>query len=661
LWRSRFHGDPGAVGKTLRVNRHELTVVGVAPPAFRGTMPGLAFDVWVPVTMGPEIGMLDASAFRYRGYHALYALARLKAGVATEQAQAEALTFSRNLEAMFPDTNRGVTATILPPWKFHSGAPELLLGPLRILMAISLLVLLIVCANVANLLLARTIARGKELAIRLSLGARPWRLTRQLMTEVLLLASAGAVIGLPLAFWMGSMLPSLVPKIGAPLAAGFQLNARVLLFTVVSCVAAALVAGAAPSLVWLRTDVNEALKEGGRSGTRGAHSHRTRGLLVISEVALATVALVGAGLFLRSFQNARAIYPGFNRSNVVLARFYLSGTGFSTLDVHQFCRRLATRLRSLPGITAVSYADCSPLGSSAGPYHGVEIEGYVPSQGESLEINRYLVAPDYFNLLRIPLLEGRDFRESDDWNTPPVVIVNQSFAQRYFNGANPVGRKVKCWGKWATVIGLSRDSKYFNVSEAPRPHFFAPFRQHAGNDIQLFFFIKAAGDPSAVMSGLRREVAAVDPNAGAFDVMPLVAWTEVTMLPQKVAASMLVAMGLISLVLAAVGLYSVMAYAVNQRTQEIGIRMALGAQRRDVLADVLGRAMILTGTGLLVGMVAAFAVTRLVSSMLVNVSAADPVTFGGAAIFLSTIATLASYLPARRATKVDPMIALRAE
>jgi len=443
LWRSRFHGDPGAVGKTLRVNRHGLTVVGVAPPEFRGTMPGLFFDIWVPVTMGPELGMLDASAFRDRGYRALYAVARLKPDVAIEQARAEALTFSRNLEAMSPDTNRGVTATILPPWEFHSAAPDLLLGPLRILMAISMLVLLIVCANVANLLLARTIARRKELAIRLSLGARPWRLTRQLMTEVLLLASAGALIGLPLAFWMGGMLPSLVPKIGAPVAAGFQLNGRVLAFTILTCVVATLVAGAAPSLFWLRTDVNEALKEGGRSGTHGAHSHRTRGLLVISEVALATVALIGAGLFMRSFENARAIYPGFDRSNVVMARFYLGGTGFSTLDVHRFCRRLATRLRSAPGITNVSYADYAPLGSSAGPYDDVEIEGYVPSKGEALQINDYLVSPDYFNLMRIPLLEGRDFRESDDWNTPPVVIVNQTFSQRYFNGANPVGRKVK--------------------------------------------------------------------------------------------------------------------------------------------------------------------------------------------------------------------------
>ncbi|MBZ5592886.1 MAG: ABC transporter permease [Acidobacteriia bacterium] len=661
LWRSRFHADPHAVGKTLRVNRHELMVVGVAPPEFRGTMPGLFFDIWVPVTMGKELGMLDASAFRYRGHRCLYALVRLKPGIAIEQARAEALMFSRNLEVMSPDTNRGVTATILPPWEFHSAAPELLLGPLRILMAISMLVLLIVCANVANLLLARTIARRKELAIRLSLGARPWRLTRQLMTEVLALASAGALIGLPLAFWMGGMLPSLVPKIGAPIAAGFQLNARVLAFTVLTCVIATLVAGAAPSLFWFRTDVNEALKEGGRSGTHGAHSHRTRGLLVISELALATVALIGAGLFVRSFQNAKAIYPGFNRSNVVMARFYLGGTGFSTLDVHQFCRRLAKRLRSAPGITNVSYADYAPLGSSAGPYDDVEIEGYVPSKGEALQINDYLVSPDYFNLMRIPLLEGRDFRESDDWNTPPVVIVNQTFAQRYFNGANPVGRKVKCLGKWATVIGLARDSKYFNVAEAPRPHFFAPFQQHAGNDIQLYFFIKVAANPTQVIAGLRREVAAIDPSAGAFDAMPLVEWTEVTMLPQKVAASMLIAMGLISLVLAAVGLYSVMAYAVSQRTQEIGIRMALGAQRSDVLGDVLRRGMLLTGSGLLAGMVAAFAVTRLVSSMLINVSAADPVTFGGAALFLAAIALLASYLPARRATKVDPMIALRAE
>ncbi|MCI0540448.1 MAG: ABC transporter permease [Verrucomicrobiales bacterium] len=661
LWRRRFHADPLTVGKILRVNQRELTIVGVASPEFRGTMPGLIFDIWVPVTMGKELGMLSDAAFQNRGNRPLYAVARLRSGVAITQARTEAATFSSSLETMFPDSNRGVSATILPVWEFHSAAPELLLKPLRILMAISVLVLLIVCANVANLLLARSVARRKELSIRMALGANGKRLGRQLLTETLLLASAGTLVGLLLAFWMADLLPALVPRINVPIALGFQLSARVLAFTVLACVAATLISGVAPALLWLRSDVNEALKEGGRSGNQGKHSHKTRGVLVIAEVALATVGLIGAGLFVKSFRNARKIDPGFDRSNVVLARFHLAGTGFSTAEVQQFCLRLRDRLRSNPGVASVSYANQAPLGASAGPYTGVDVEGYVPALGESRSVNYYLVAPGYFGALRLPLLEGRDFKESDDGNSMPVVIVNESFARRYFPETNPLGRRVRCFGKWATVVGLAEDSKYFNIAEAPRPHFFAPFRQQARVGQQLFFFIKVDGPPNLVAAALRREVAAVDPKAAAFDVMPLVEWTEVTLLPQKVAANLLAALGLIALILAAVGLYSVMAYAVSQRTREIGIRMALGAQPRSVLGDVLRRGMTLTAAGLGLGIAAALAVTRLVESMLVNVSPTDLGTFAVCALFLASITLLASLLPARRATKVDPMAALRCE
>ena len=309
----------------------------------------------------------------------------------------------------------------------------------------------------------------------------------------------------------------------------------------------------------------------------------------------------------------------------------------------------------------MSYANYAPLGSGAGPYAGVEVEGYLPAVGESRSVNYYLVAPGYFDTLRIPLLEGRDFKESDDQNGAPVVIVNETFARRYFNGTSPVGRRVRCFGEWATVVGLAKDGKYFNVAEAPRPHFFAPFRRQARARQQLYFFSKVDGPAEVAIAGLRHEVAAVDPTATAFDAMPLTEWTEVTLLPQKVAANLLAALGLIALMLAAVGLYSVMAYAVTQRTQEIGVRMALGAQPRNVLSEVLRRGMILTATGLVVGIAAALAVTPLVASMLVNVSATDLGTFAGCALFLLSIALLASFLPARRATKVDPMVALRCD
>jgi len=661
LWKNYFHADRGIVGKSVRVNRRELTVVGVAPEEFRGTMPGLVFEMWVPVTMGVELGMLDDSTFKNRASRRLYGIVRLKSGVAIEQARAEAAAFSHNLEAMSPDTNRGVTAAVLPAWEFHSAAPDLFLRPLRILMAISVLVLFIVCANVANLLLARSIARRKEISIRLALGAGWWQLLRQLLTETVLLAGAGAIGGLWLAQWMGNMLPAMIPRVAVTLAAGAQLNGRILAFTILICAGATLLSGAAPALLWLRTDVNETLREGGRSGSPSAQSHRMRDFMVVAEVALATVALVGSGLFLRSFHNARGIYPGFDKNNVLLAQFYLGGTGFSTRDMQDFFLRLAARLRTAPGVVEVSYADFAPLGTSSGPSDEVAPEGYVAGKGESMEVNRDLIAPHYFDLLKIPLVEGRDFRDSDDRSAPPVMIVNQTFVRRYFNGGGAVGRRVRYQNKWFTVVGLAQDSKYFNVAEEPRPHFFAPFRQVAGSDVRPHLFVRVAGDPDAFTATLRREAAALDPNAGAFFPMPLTEYTEVTMLPQRVAASLLAAMGLISLVLAAVGLYSVMAYAVTQRTQEFGVRMALGARSSDVLRDVLLRGMKLTIAGLAAGIAGSFAVTHLVSSMLVNVGAADPVTFGGVAVFLAVVALAASYVPARRATQVDPMVALRCE
>ncbi len=661
LWRHYFHADPGIIGKRVRVNRHELTVVGVAPEEFRGTMPGLVFEIWIPVTMGPELGTLDTEGFRDLGARQLYGLVRLKPGVALEQARAEAAAFSHNLERMSPQTNRGITATILPVWEFHSAAPELLLRPLRILMAFSVLVLLIVCANVANLLLVRSIGRRKEISIRMAVGAGWWQLLRQLLTETFLLAGAGAIAGMWLAQWMTSMLPAMIPRVGVTVDWESHLQPRVLAFTVLICAAATILSGAAPALVWLRTNVNEALREGGRTGSQGGQSHRMRDVLVVAEVALATVALVGAGLFLRSFRNARTIYPGFDKNHVLLAQFYLGGTGFDTRAMQDFFARLAMRLRSLPGVVEASYADDAPLGTTGGPHANVEPEGYVRGESETMEVNRFLVAPRYFDLVKNPLIEGRDFRDSDDRSAPPVMIVNQTFARRYFNGGETLGRRVRVEGKWFTVVGLAQDSKYFDVGEAPRPFFFAPFRQICGSDTRVHFLVRVAGDPEAFIPTFRREVAALDPNAGAFFPMAMTEWTEVTMLPQKVAASLLAVMGMVSLALAAVGLYGVMAYAVTQRTQEFGVRMALGAQPGDVLRTVLRLGMKLTIAGLAAGIAGAFAVTRLVSSMLVNVDAADPVTFGAVAVFLALVALAASYVPARRATRVDPMVALRCE
>jgi len=661
LWRRRFHADPKVAGSKLRINQREFTVVGVAAREFRGTMPGLVFDIWVPATMAPQLGVMSERGFRARGAQWLYAVARLEPGASIAQARAEAATLARSLEKEYPKSNRGISVIVTPVWDFPSAAPGLLLKPLRILMAIALLLLLIVCANVANLLLARTMARRKELSIRLAVGAQGSRLGRQLFTETLLLAGVAAVAGLLLASWMADVLPSLIPKIGVHAALGFAMSWRVLGFTVLTCVAAAIVSGAMPALLWMRADVNSALKESGRGGGHGLMSNRARGLLVVFEVAMATLAVICAGLFVRSFDRARAIDPGFDREHMVLTRFYLAGTGYTTPQLLDFSRRLHDRLQTAPGVADVAYADYAPLGSSAGPYDEVVVEGYTPGPVESMQINRYRISPGFFRVMRTALVEGRDFAESDDAKAAPVMIVNQAFARRYFGGGAAVGRRVRNGRVLATVIGVARDSKYFDVAEAPRPHFFVPFRQQGSSTGQLYVFITTAGQQAPVMAGMRREVAAVDSNAGAFDVMPMSEWTDVTLLPHKVAASLAAGLGGISLLLAAIGLYGVISYAVSQRTQEIGVRMALGARPRDVLGGVLLQGMALTIAGLAVGMTGAMAATRVIASMLVNVSATDPATFMGAAAFLIAVALVACYLPARRATRVDPVNALRCE
>jgi predicted permease len=660
------------------VNKCDLTIAGVAPPEFRGTMPGLAFDIWVPVTMAKELGMLSERALRSRGNRTLYAVARLRRSVKLSAANAEALAFSRSLAAAYPKSNTGVTAMVLPVWQFHSAAPGLLLQPLRILMVISVLLLLIVCANLTNLLLARSVAREKEFTIRIALGAGGWRLSRQLLTEASLLAGAAAIGGLLLAAWMADALPALVPKINAPVTLGFQFSGRVLAFTILTCCGAALLSGVLPALLRLRSNVNEMLKDGGRSGSHGVQTHRTRNLLVISEVALATLALIGAGLFVRSFQSARAIDQGFDSKNVILARFYLSGSGFSAAQLQQFGQRLQERLREAPGVAGAGYADYAPLGSDSGPYEQIEVEGYTPARGESMNVNRFQVSPGFFDLMRIPLVAGRDFRAGDplpaegaaagsgpgdriakEAGKVPPMVVNQSFARKYYGGGIALGRRVKVGPNWYGVAGVARDSKYFSVDEAPRPHFFLPFQ--GNNGLQVYFFIRTNGQPFALAAELRREVTAVDPRASSFDLMALSEWTGVTLLPQKAAASLTAGLGLISLLVAALGLYSVMAYAVTQRTREIGIRMALGAQPRDVLGDVLRRGLGLTMAGLALGLGASFLVTRVISGMLVKVSATDPATFAGGAAVLLAVSALASYVPARRATKVDPVVALRCE
>jgi predicted permease len=656
IWESQFHGDAGVVGKTIRVNRHELTVIGVTAAEFRGSSRGQTFDLWVPLAMGEELGVVDRYTFQMRAYRNLWLFARLRPDVSIERANTEVAAVAKRLSAMDPGHLHGFSARL----SRYTAQQLSVIKLLRILMAVAIVVLLIVCVNVANLLLARSIARQKEFGVRLALGARRMRIVQQVLVETLLLSAAGSVVGLTLALWMAEAALQMAPRVGVPSGVDVEMNGHILIFTMLACAGATLASCVVPLWHLFGTDVNAWLKEGGRGGAQGRRSQSTRGLLVVAEVALATMALVGAGLFLRSFQKASATYPGFDKDNVLAARFYVQSGGYTVPELQRFCQRLRDRLATAGGVADVSYADYVPLWAGDGPYTTVAVEGYGPQPGEDLNIRRTVVSPGYFQSLRIPLLAGRDFTERDDTSTLPVLIVNQTFARRFFGGGNALGRRVNAWGTWFTVVGLVRDSKYFSPTETARPYFYASFRQRYGKDSQLAFFVRSNGDTAAAAATLRHEVAGVDAGA-TFYAMPLSVFTDVSLFQQKFAASLLGALGLLSLALAAVGLYSVMAYAVSQRTQELGIRMALGARPGDVVGMVVRQGMRLTVSGLLLGIAASLAVSGLATDLLVNVSAADPTIFAGAALFLGLVAFVASYLPARRASRLTPLVALRCE
>ncbi|HVO98673.1 MAG TPA: ABC transporter permease [Bryobacteraceae bacterium] len=660
LWQSRFHADPHVLGSTIRVNRRDLTIVGVAPPEFYGMMRGLAYEMWIPLVMGPQLNRFDERVLQQRPPRMFNAIARVHRGASIEQARAEAEALARELAAKYPKTNEGFGVTLLPETQAHGTERNHLVGPLWTLMTMCSVVLLIACVNVANLLMARGVSRRNELAIRLAVGASRSRIVRQLLTEALLLAILAAAAGAPLAGWMAESIEYLAPvTIGIPIQIqAMSLNWEILGFTVLVSILTALLSGMSPALHAIGPNASEAMNEGGRGGVSGVRSQRLRDFFVVCEVALAFVALIGAGLFLKNFQIAKAIDPGFDARHVLVCNFYTSMAGYSEEQRRAFCVRLRERLLQAPGIESVSYADLIPLGFGLGPSSELQIEGYVPARTENMAFGRTLVAPGYFSLLRVPLLSGRDFTDRDDPDSAPVAIVNEPFARRFFAGRSAVGQKIFAGGKAYTVVGLVRGTKYYTLTEPPRPYFYVPIQQaHPPQDIA--FYLRTSDDPMQAIQMLRREAAAVDPNAGVFDAMPLTDYIGAPLFSLRFAATLLSALGAMSLFLAAVGLYSVMAYTVSQRIHEIGIRLALGARPRDVLSSVVRKSIALTALGVLGGAAAALAAGRAVSGMLSNVSTADPLIFAGTSLFLISVTLLAGYLPARRASKVDPIVALR--
>jgi predicted permease len=652
LWRSEFGADPAIAGRGIRVNRQVLTVAGVAPAEFRGSSVVMLYDIWVPLGMGPALGATTAAFFEDRGARgSMFAIGRLREGVDVARAAAEAATLARRLETAYPATNRGVGATVLPASRAHNGVNDYLRTPLEILLAVALLVLLLVCANVANLLLARAVGRRREFGIRLAIGASRGRVAAQVLRETLVLAMAGTGTGLVMLLWTQGSLAALVPDIGLPVATGHDWNGRMLAFSAAACVTAALLAGASPALLVFRSNLQDVLKEGGRGGTGGVASGRTRVALVVGQIALATVALTGAAVFVAKFHEARSVDTGLRAERVVLGRFFLEAAGYSAPEAARFAERLRERLGRTAGVEAASYTDFVPLSTTAGPYANVEAEGYVAAAGEPAAVNRAVVSPGYFGVTGIPLVEGRDFDDRDGEQSARVAIVNQTFARRYFGGAaTAVGRRIRTGGQWHTVVGVARDSKYFSPGEAPLAHFYLAFAQARRPVRELYFLVKMTGEGGYGL--LRQAVADTDPHAAAFHAVSLAEYTEVATLGQKVAANLMGALGGLCLLLAAVGIYSVMSYTVSQRAEEIGIRIALGAGPAEVVKMIAGQGMGMGAAGIGIGLAAAGALGRMAGL-------GDAASFGLAAAVLAAATLAATAGPAWRAARMDPLRALR--
>ncbi len=675
LWQRRFSGDPALIGKTVHLNGYPFTIVGIAPAGFPGLFRGLVADLWVPLMMQAQ-ALPGSHDLTERGNRSLFImgrlkLGRLKPGATIEQAQARFQALAAQLRESYHDhwtnvRNEARAVTLVP----ESAArifPEAR-TPVTIFMALLMtvvgLVLLIACANVANLMLARASARRKEIAIRLALGAKRGQLIQQLMTESLLLSLLGGMAGLLLAWWGLDLLMAFKPPVPVPIALDLGLDWRVLGFTFGVAVLTGILFGVAPAIAASRPDLVAALKDGSGATGAGPHKARLRQAFVIAQVTLSLVLLIGSGLFLRSLQNASSIDVGFDPNNVLVMSVDLRLQGYKEATGQAFYRQWLARAQSLSGVAAVSLTKELPLGLG-GSRRGITIEGYAARTGEDLEVNTTSVGPGYFEAMRIPMLRGRSFAERDAEGAPGVVIINEAFARRYWPGQEPLGKRLQMGSRnnadapYLEVVGVVKDGKYVTLGEEARPFFYLPLLQDYDSSATLI--VRAAGNPLALLPALRAEVQTLDKNLPVYDVKTMTQHLALALLPARLAGAVLGVFGLVALGLAALGLYGVMSYTVTQRMREIGIRVALGAQARDVLKLVIKQGLSLTMIGVGIGLVVSLALTRLVSSLLFGLSATDPLTFALIVLLLTFVALLACYLPARRAMKVDPMVALRCE
>ena len=666
LWQRRFGSDPKLIGRTLALNNKNYTVVGIMPPGFHFPLSlfdiqGVEFtqpaELWTPISFTP-------TQMKQRGSRDFGVIGLLKPGVTLGQANAEVQTIADRMRQQYPDNYPpdGWGASVV---SLHEQIVGRIRPTLLVLFAAVGFVLLIACANVANLLLARATARHKEIAIRTALGAGRWRLIRQLLTESILLSLLGGILGILLALWGIDTLVSYgsdtLPRIKE-----VGLDGRVLGFTLLISIVTGALFGLVPALQASKLDLTETLREGGRTSAGGAGHRRLRSLAIIAEFALALMLLVGAGLTIKSFWRLQKTDPGFNPQNVLTFQLSLPKAKYSEpKQIASFYRQIIERTGALPGVSAAGATVILPL-SGSNTDSSFMIEGHMPqdpSRFPDEEIR--VVTPDYFRTMSIPLLKGRYFTDADKEDAPGAVIINQALARKYLPGEDALGQRLtmddpgKPTAKWLTIVGVVGNVKHRGLNVEAKPEFYLPHTLYP--EASMTLVARTASDPAGLTSAIRKEVAALDSDLPVYNARTMEEVISDSVAPQRLSTLLLGLFAALALVLAAVGIYGVISYSVTQRTHEIGIRMALGAQTHDVLRLVIGHGMLLVAIGVSVGLLAALAMTRLMASLLYGVSAHDPLTFISIPALLILVAVLACYIPARRATRVDPMVALRYE
>ena len=656
FWQSRFGGDPGVVGKTLTLGGETATVVGVMPAGFqwliqKGSLTGKQPEVWEPLGFGEQ--------HRIRRGRYMMSVARLKPGVTRERAQAEMDSVAAQLEGEYADFNKGWGVEVVPVRQQFAGEIS---TALWILLGAVAFLLLIACANVANLLLARAAARHREIAIRRALGAGRWRVVRQLLTESVLLALVGGALGVLLAWWGVETLARLSPRDLTDLGA-VELNLPVLGFTLAVSVLTGIIFGLAPAFEATRLNNNEALKEGSRGSTGGARSRRLRAAFVVAETALALILLVGAGLLIRSFARLRSVDPGFRAANVLSMQVPLPRKYAEPQQRINFFKEAVARVGAIPGVESAGAVSFLPFAGLGAATRFTIVGQPPPPPGEDLTTEVRVTDTNYFRTMDIPVVRGRTFNEQEATEIRRVAVVNEAMVRKHFPGEDPIGKRLVVSMSQnpepTEIVGVVGDVKLHNLTAEVRPTVYWPHPELAYSSMTLV--ARTTQDPASVAAAARREIQSIDPDQPVSDVRTMEELLSASVARARFSTTLLGVFAAVALLLAVVGIYAVISYTVTQRTHEIGIRMALGAQTRDVLRMVVSHGLLLALAGVGLGLLGAFALTRLMSSLLFEVTSTDPVTFAAVALLLAAVALLACYLPGRRAAKVDPMVALRYE